>query len=397
MSPPSIGSISNQTQQIPTLSAAALNPSLSTTPQQSATVSPTPPSALSNSLTHPTPMSAPISSLPFGPTMGFGNSVVSSNPTVPRPKPAFQSSAESLPQIDIDDEAESDIEAESQTIQELINIHMRQAGANSLSRASTGSQLDISGPVSPELPENRIRTRPSDPSSTPSHSSVPYHRLTALLDKRDWVQRPIPQGPALQCFITRRKEGSDKSNPSYDLFVEEPNGVLPTFILSACKRKTSRSSSSLYIISTAPFESTGENTIVGGVRSNFLGTAFTIFDNGVSPRKRDQGDLPLRKEFETKEPNILGFKGPRKMTVLLPGMTREGQRVEIQPANVQILTYDKETILVRNANKDPEIQALYNKQPQWNDDTQSFVLNFNGRVSMASVKNFQIVHDQDCE
>jgi len=28
-------------------------------------------------------------------------------------------------------------------------------------------------------------------------------------------------------------------------------------------------------------------------------------------------------------------------------------------------------------------------------DTQSYVLNFHGRVTQASVKNFQIVHDND--
>jgi hypothetical protein len=28
-------------------------------------------------------------------------------------------------------------------------------------------------------------------------------------------------------------------------------------------------------------------------------------------------------------------------------------------------------------------------------ESQSFVLNFNGRVTQASVKNFQIVHDND--
>ena len=30
-------------------------------------------------------------------------------------------------------------------------------------------------------------------------------------------------------------------------------------------------------------------------------------------------------------------------------------------------------------------------------DTQSYVLNFHGRVTQASVKNFQIVHDNDGE
>ena len=39
---------------------------------------------------------------------------------------------------------------------------------------------------------------------------------------------------------------------------------------------------------------------------------------------------------------------------------------------------------------------LKNKPPQWNEETKSYVLNFNGRVSIASVKNFQVVHDDDC-
>ena len=38
---------------------------------------------------------------------------------------------------------------------------------------------------------------------------------------------------------------------------------------------------------------------------------------------------------------------------------------------------------------------LHNKTPTWNEDTQSYVLNFHGRVTQASVKNFQIVHDSD--
>lgn len=38
---------------------------------------------------------------------------------------------------------------------------------------------------------------------------------------------------------------------------------------------------------------------------------------------------------------------------------------------------------------------LRNKTPVWNDETQSYVLNFHGRVTKASVKNFQIVHETD--
>lgn len=44
-----------------------------------------------------------------------------------------------------------------------------------------------------------------------------------------------------------------------------------------------------------------------------------------------------------------------------------------------------------------QLIELVNKTPVWNDDTQSYVLNFHGRVTQASVKNFQIVHESDGE
>lgn len=41
------------------------------------------------------------------------------------------------------------------------------------------------------------------------------------------------------------------------------------------------------------------------------------------------------------------------------------------------------------------VVELHNKIPQWSEDTQSYVLNFHGRVTKASVKNFQLIHDND--
>lgn len=34
---------------------------------------------------------------------------------------------------------------------------------------------------------------------------------------------------------------------------------------------------------------------------------------------------------------------------------------------------------------------FHNKEPKWNDTVQAYVLNFNGRVDQASVKNFQLI------
>ncbi|KAI0225784.1 Tubby- protein 3 [Massospora cicadina] len=82
-----------------------------------------------------------------------------------------------------------------------------------------------------------------------------------------------------------------------------------------------------------------------------------------------------------KDPNILGFKGPRKMT-----------RPEFRPS------CDSESLVEKyHAQNDDRLLVLRNKAPQWSEETQSYVLNFSGRVTLASVKNFQIVHNSDLD
>lgn len=112
-----------------------------------------------------------------------------------------------------------------------------------------------------------------------------------------------------------------------------------------------------------------------------------------------------------KDTNILGFKGPRKMQTILPGMSLDHQRVEIKPRNVSTATQQstcyslltgtnrtKEhgSIIEKWKRKDmTDLVELRNKAPVWNEETQSYVLNFHGRVTQASVKNFQIIHEND--
>lgn len=57
---------------------------------------------------------------------------------------------------------------------------------------------------------------------------------------------------------------------------------------------------------------------------------------------------------------------------------------------------DNDGLLMRWQNKNMDnVIELHNKAPVWNDETQSYVLNFHGRVTHASVKNFQIVRSSD--
>ncbi|KAK5643618.1 hypothetical protein RI129_007463 [Pyrocoelia pectoralis] len=207
-----------------------------------------------------------------------------------------------------------------------------------------------------------------------------------------FVLEPAPQKVLFKCRITRDRKGMDRGlYPTYFLHLEKEYGK-KVFLLAARKRK--KSATSNYLISTDPTDlSRGGDSYVGKLRSNLIGTQFTIFDNGISPRKNSNKEgVTKRQELAAViyDTNVLGFKGPRKMTVILPGMTLDFQRVTMFPQDES-----EGLIETWKAKNMDNIIELHNKTPVWNDDTQSYVLNFHGRVTQASVKNFQIVHDSD--
>ncbi|XP_028812690.1 tubby protein isoform X2 [Denticeps clupeoides] len=212
-------------------------------------------------------------------------------------------------------------------------------------------------------------------------------------DLEEFVLRPAPQGVTVKCRITRDKKGMDRGMyPTYYLHLEREDGK-KVFLLAGRKRKKSKTSN--YLISIDPTDlSRGGESFIGKLRSNLMGTKFTVYDSGVNPIKTPSSleASNLRQELAAicYETNVLGFKGPRKMSVIIPGMNMDHERVSIRPRN------DHETLLARWQNKSTEsVIELHNKTPVWNDDTQSYVLNFHGRVTQASVKNFQIIHDND--
>ncbi|KAI5185389.1 tubby [Nematocida homosporus] len=57
-------------------------------------------------------------------------------------------------------------------------------------------------------------------------------------------------------------------------------------------------------------------------------------------------------------------------------------------------SYDKK-LTQRLKERSGQYVKLVNKQPYYNSETNSYVLNFNGRVTLPSVRNFQIIHPND--
>nr|XP_045001839.1 tubby protein homolog isoform X6 [Jaculus jaculus] len=256
--------------------------------------------------------------------------------------------------------------------------------------SSSSSQLNSNTRPSSATSRKSVREAASAPSPTAPEPPVDVE----VQDLEEFALRPAPQGITIKCRITRDKKGMDRGMyPTYFLHLDREDGK-KVFLLAGRKRKKSKTSN--YLISVDPTDlSRGGDSYIGKLRSNLMGTKFTIYDNGVNPQKASSSTLEsgaLRQELAAVcyETNVLGFKGPRKMSVIVPGMNMVHERVSIRPRN------EHETLLARWQNKNTEsIIELQNKTPVWNDDTQSYVLNFHGRVTQASVKNFQIIHGND--
>ncbi|XP_064417730.1 tubby-related protein 3 [Latimeria chalumnae] len=257
-------------------------------------------------------------------------------------------------------------------------------------------------PRSPRLETSRPASATSHKSNTDIAASFAAspHTDSQLIDMNnleEFALQPALRGITMKCRVTRDKKGMDRGlYPTYFMHLERDDGKKESggvFLLAGRKRKKSKTSN--YLISVDPTDMSREGeSFIGKVRSNLMGTKFTVYDNGLNPAKA-QG---LLEETNTRqelaaicyETNVLGFKGPRKMTVLIPGMSMTHERIPIRPQN------ENESLLTKWQNKQMEnLIELHNKAPVWNDDTQSYVLNFHGRVTQASVKNFQIVHEND--
>ncbi|XP_070943493.1 tubby-related protein 2 isoform X6 [Macaca nemestrina] len=218
-------------------------------------------------------------------------------------------------------------------------------------------------------------------------------------DMEAYVLRPAVPGTRMQCYLTRDRRGVDKGLfPLYYLYLETSDSLkvqsagptaLGHFLLAGRKRRRSKTSNYLISLDPTDLSRDGDN-FVGKVRSNIFGTKFTIFDNGVNPDREHliKNTARIRRELGAVcyEPNILGYLGPRKMTAILPGTNSQNQRIDVQPRNEQ------ESLLSRYQRGEKQgLLLLHSKTPSWNKENGVYTLNFHGRVTRASVKNFQIV------
>ncbi|XP_072311259.1 tubby-related protein 3 isoform X2 [Eucyclogobius newberryi] len=324
--------------------------------------------------------------------------IVSVGQCQPQPEPLCQPQSPSTVEPDRDEDTDTLLEPKT-NIQELLQ---KQGLSDTMNFDEASEHEDDSDDgqtrsLSPQADANRPASAASGkdfPVSGPELGSSSDGSVMDVANLEEFVLRPAPRGSTVKCRISRDKKGMDRGlYPTYFMHMEREDGK-KIFLLAGRKRKKSKTSNYLISVDATDLSREGES-FIGKLRSNLMGTKFTVYDNGTNPCKTPGTLLEESKKRQELaaicyETNVLGFKGPRKMTVIIPGMNMSFERIPARPQSEQ------ESLLSRWQNHSIEnLIELHNKAPVWNDDTQSYVLNFHGRVTQASVKNFQIVHDND--
>lgn len=239
------------------------------------------------------------------------------------------------------------------------------------------------------------------------------------------VKQPGPRDFPLQCFIKRNRAAQ-----TYHLYLGLSQALTDNgkFLLAA--RKCRRPTCTDYLISLdADDMSKGSGTYIGKLRSNFLGTKFTVYDaqphagaivskgrstrivgsKQVAPRV-PAGNYPVA--HIAYELNVLGSRGPRRMHCVvdsIPASAIEPGGVAPTPTEFLPGSLDSfpsipffrskssrsENLSVPFSGQKEGKLVLKNKAPRWHEQLQCWCLNFRGRVTVASVKNFQLVASEE--
>lgn len=234
------------------------------------------------------------------------------------------------------------------------------------------------------------------------------------------LKQPGPKDGTLKCFIRR-----NRTTQTYYLYIGLTEALADDgkFLLAARKCRKPTYTDYLIYLDMGDM-SKGSSTYIGKLRSNFLGTKFTVYDahppydgaivsksrsarviglNQVSPRV-PAGNYPV--SHISYELNVLGSRGPRRMNCVMSSIpasaVEEGGKAPTQTefplGNLDsfpsIPFFRSKSARIDSAltqAQDEEKLVLKNKSPRWHEQLQCWCLNFRGRVTVASVKNFQLV------
>ncbi|KAJ1378891.1 Tubby-like, C-terminal [Sesbania bispinosa] len=219
------------------------------------------------------------------------------------------------------------------------------------------------------------------------------------------LKQPGPRDQPHQCLIKRNK----KTSTFYLYLALTPSFTDKGKFLLAARRYRCGTHTEYIISLDADDLSQGSNAYVGKLSSDFLGTNFTIYDSqpphsGAKPSSGRASRRFASKQISPQVPagnfevgqvsykfNLLKSRGPRRMVCSLkcpvtPVSSTGASSDSMSPDGHKM--DDKE-------HATSGYTILKNKAPRWHEHLQCWCLNFHGRVTVASVKNFQLVATVD--
>jgi tubby-related protein 1 len=182
-----------------------------------------------------------------------------------------------------------------------------------------------------------------------------------LSNMKRFLLTPLPREcGVVQCYIRRNKSGAlNKLYPMYSLYLKSGD----RFLMQSKKRSNNKTSNYLITMSEGDLSRDSENYL-GKLRSNFVGTEFQVFDDGINPKEDKEGSGEVRKEMASVvyAANVLGSRGPRKMQAAIP-LVDEGNEITTWRQSQQ-----GDEILTRIKEKNFRgLHYLINKPPRWNE------------------------------
>jgi len=262
-------------------------------------------------------------------------------------------------------------------------------------RTSLAQDLDERGILSTYDP-----TTNSGPGGGPESSFDIGSLAPQSSEMKNFLLNPSPRNAGMiECRIVRERSGLNKLFPKYVL--ESDAGI---FLMTA--KKQTRNKTSNYAITMSKIDNgkdSESDAFLGKLRSNFLGLEFIAYGTGLNPKKIDS-TMSQMHMMQSARQELLAVqyssslwggskpRGPRKMSAAIPHVQPNGERLvcrTLHPETEGLLALQKA------GSSNHLIDSYHNKPPKWNEQIGAFVLNFNKRVTQASVKNFQLTNAED--
>jgi len=214
----------------------------------------------------------------------------------------------------------------------------------------------------------------------PSPANVKQNVYSSML--YTFLTRPLhPDAGLVQCYIRRDIDGSHINFNKYQLFVESTN----TPILAAYRHHHANAHSyfDIKLNSTGKLQDSERGLTIANVDMNFGGTLF-LLHNSVSGHQGNAKDMAC----VTYEKNRVSNKGPRKMRIAIPSVRED--KAEFTEWTHESLKSSKMVQALKSVST-KDMVIMLNKPPRWNAKKKAYMLDFKGRVTRSSVKNFQLV------